>query len=289
LYSKAKYVKFTQIKKVHDNLKNKTFLQKLDIFGFFEKDPFGNSIFVKRVIICVLGYLTFYRLNIANRLKVSGTENIANLPDEGVLFLSNHQTYFADVISLFHIFCSVKWGFKNNTWPPIYFLWPKAKMYYVAAAETMNEGGLIPKVFAQAGALTVERSWRAQGKNVKREVDKSAGDKVDTALKYGWVISFPQGTTSAYAPVRKGTAHMIKTSNPIVVPVVINGFRRAFDKKGLFLKKRNSTLYVTFKAPIRFGVDDTVESIVERITEELGQEIPEWKLKEMEQTGNKSN
>ena len=140
----------------------KEFLKKIDILGLFEKDPFGNSVFFKRIIIMVLGSLTYYRLNIANRLKIKGTEHLLKLPDENVLFLSNHQTYFADVIALFQIFCSVKWRFKNTTWFPIYFLWPRAKMYYVAASETMASG-LIPKIFAQAGALTVERSWRAEG------------------------------------------------------------------------------------------------------------------------------
>ncbi len=260
------------------------FLKKLDLFGFFAKDPFGNSVFFKRIVILVLGFLTYYRLNIANRMKVKGTEHLLNLQNENVLFLSNHQTYFADVIALFQIFCSVKWGFKNTTGFPIYFLWPKAKMYYVAASETMQEG-LIPKIFAQAGALTVERSWRAKGQNVKREVDKNAGDKVATALEYGWVVSFPQGTTSAFAPVRKGTAHIIKNSNPIVVPVVINGFRRAFDKKGLFLKKRNSTLYVTFKEPVRFDPDLTIDEIVEKVTSIIEQEMPDWKLKQLEAAG----
>jgi 1-acyl-sn-glycerol-3-phosphate acyltransferase len=260
----------------------KKFLLKLDVFGLFERDPFGNSIFFKRIIIAILGSLTYYRLNIANRMKVTGTEHLLKLENKNVLFLSNHQTYFADVIALFQIFCSVKWGFKNTTGFPIYFLWPKARMYYVAASETMKEG-LIPKIFAQAGALTVERSWRAQGKNVKREVDKNAGDKVAMALKFGWVVSFPQGTTSAFAPVRKGTAHIIKNSNPIVVPVVINGFRRAFDKKGLFLKKRNSTLYVTFKEPVRFDPNLSVEEIVEQVTGVIEQEMPDWKLQQLEE------
>jgi 1-acyl-sn-glycerol-3-phosphate acyltransferase len=259
-------------------------LKKLDFLGLFERDPFGNSVLLKRLIIFVLGSLTYYRLNIANRLKVKGTEHLLNLPNENVLFLSNHQTYFADVIALFQIFCSVKWGFKNATWFPIYFLWPKAKMYYVAASETMTSG-LIPKIFAQAGALTVERSWRAHGQNVKREVDKNAGDKVGVGLNYGWVVSFPQGTTSPFAPVRKGTAHIIKENNPIVVPVVINGFRRAFDKKGLFLKKRNSTLYVTFKEPIRFDPNLSVDEIVSAVTNVIEQEMPEWKLRQLEAEG----
>ncbi|MCS6833988.1 MAG: 1-acyl-sn-glycerol-3-phosphate acyltransferase [Flammeovirgaceae bacterium] len=236
-------------------------------------DPFGNVLLLKRFLISVIGAATYSRFNIVNKLKVSGTEYLQSLPDNGVLFLSNHQTYFADVIALYHIFCSVKWKFKNSIDYPIYLLNPRVNNYFVAASETMKDG-FIPRLFSLAGAIQVERSWRAKGQNIKREVDKSAAEKIGKALSQGWVVSFPQGTTSPYAPIRKGTAHIIKEFNPIVVPVVINGFRRAFDKKGLFHKKRNTQLSVTFKEPMRFSPEESVEQIVEKITKVIEQEIP---------------
>lgn len=252
------------------------FLEMADVYGFFERDPFGNILFIKRLLMALLGVLTYGRLNLTNRLHVEGTEHLKDLPNEGVLFLSNHQTYFMDVIALFHIFFSVKWGFRNTVDFPIYLLAPRARVYYVAASETM-QGGLIPRILSQGGAILVERSWRSKGQDVKREVDLSASEKIDKAVKFGWVVSFPQGTTSPYAPVRKGTAHLIKQSNPIVVPVVINGFRRAFDKKGLLLKKRGTRLSVRFKAPIRFDPELSVEEIVERVEDFIEQEKPEGK------------
>lgn len=255
----------------------KKFFAMLDVFGFFERDPFGNVLFVKRMLMLALGFGTYGRLNITNKLHLEGTEHLEGLPQRGVLFLSNHQTYYMDVIALFHVFFSVKWGFKNTVDYPIYLLAPKARLYYVAASETMKESGLIPRILAQGGAITVERSWRAKGQDVKREVDKSASDKIERALKFGWVVSFPQGTTSPYAPIRKGTAHLIKQTNPIVVPVVINGFRRAFDKKGLFMKKRNTQLSIRFKAPVRFDPESSLEEIVEQVTDFIEQEIPEGK------------
>ncbi|MCY7353447.1 MAG: 1-acyl-sn-glycerol-3-phosphate acyltransferase [Cytophagaceae bacterium] len=252
------------------------FLTMLDVYGFFERDPFGNLLFVKRVLMATLGVLTYGRLNITNKLHVEGTEHLENLPQRGVLFLSNHQTYFMDIIAMFHVFFSVKWGFRNSVDYPFYLLAPKARVYYVAASETMK-GGLIPRILSQGGAILVERSWRAKGQDVKREVDLSASEKVDKAIKFGWVVSFPQGTTSPYAPIRKGTAHLIKHSNPIVVPVVINGFRRGFDKKGLLLKKRNTQLSVRFKEPIRFDTNLTVDEIVAQIEDFIEQEKPEGK------------
>jgi len=250
-----------------------SWLARMDFLGLFEKDPFGNFLVIKRLLIFILGWFTYYRYTAVNKIRITGTENLMDLPDQGVLFLSNHQTYFADVIAFFHIFCAVKWGYKDTMSPPFYLLSPRARMYYVAAAETMK-GGFLPKVFSMGGAITIERSWRANGEDVKRQLDTSAQDRIGMGLQHGWVVSFPQGTTKPYAPVRKGTAHLISDHHPIVIPVVINGFRRAFDKKGLRFKKRNTRLTVQFKPPMHFRPDESVEEMVARVTQAIEQEAP---------------
>jgi 1-acyl-sn-glycerol-3-phosphate acyltransferase len=260
----------------------------LDIFGLFQKDPFGNPIILKRLIIFFAGWPTYWKIAVANRMTVEGTEYLKELPDKNVFFISNHQTYFADVISFYHIFCNTKWGFGKKLFP-IYLFAPKGNMFYVAAKETMKSG-IVPKIFSLAGSILVERSWRAEGQNVQRSVDTSAGDNVSKGLKYGWVVSFPQGTTSPYAPIRKGTAHIIKENNPVVVPVVINGFRRAFNKTGLNYKRRNTDLSVKFKKPIYFKEDDSLEYITGKIEEIIEQSMPEqiaeWNaLKELAKQG----
>jgi 1-acyl-sn-glycerol-3-phosphate acyltransferase len=260
----------------------------LDIFGLFQKDPFGNLIILKRLIIFFAGWPTYWKVAVANRMTIEGSEYLKYLPDKNVFFISNHQTYFADVISFYHIFCNAKWGFGKKLFP-IYLFAPKGNMFYVAAKETMKSG-IIPKIFSLAGSILVERSWRAEGQNVNRSVDTSAGDNVSKGLKYGWVVSFPQGTTSPYAPIRKGTAHIIKENNPIVVPVVINGFRRAFNKTGLVYKRRNTDLSVTFKKPIHFNADDSLEFITNKIEQIIEQDMPEqiaeWNaLKELAKQG----
>lgn len=252
-------------------------LAAIDFLGLFERDPFGNSLFVRRILISILGWITYFRYTLYNRIRIEGMEHLADLPMNNVLFLSNHQTYFADVIAFFHIFCAVKWNYRNTIFPPFYLLAPRARNYYVAASETMK-GGLVPRIFALGGAITVERSWRAKGQDVQREVDRSAGDKIVQALEHGWVVSFPQGTTSPYAPVRKGTAHILKDTNPIVVPIVINGFRRAFDKKGLRFKKRNTILSVTFKPPMVYSADESVEALTDRVRDAIEQNIPKEKM-----------
>ncbi len=245
----------------------------MDTLGLGERDPFGNPIILKRIMLAILGALTYSRLRFYNKTIISGTEYLDDLPENGILFLSNHQTYFMDVICLYHIFFSIKWGFKNSVNYPIYLLAPRSNLFYVAASETMKDDGLIPRIFAQAGAILVNRSWRAKGEDVKREVDLDAVEKIGKGLRFGWVISFPQGTTRPLAPIRKGTAHLIKGENPLVVPVRINGFRRAFDKKGLLLKKRNTNLTVEFRKPIQFNKEDSVDEILVRLTAELGLEV----------------
>ena len=52
---------------------------------------------------------------------------------------------------------------------------------------------------------------------------------------------------------------------------MINGFRRAFDKKGLFFKKRGTTLSVKFKKPIHFNGEESVEEIIKVIGESIEQ------------------
>jgi len=201
-------------------------------------------------LIGLIGIVTYRRMNMVNKMNVEGMDYLKTLPSNNVLFVSNHQTYFAEVFALNHIFGSDKWGF-NNIDLPIYLLSPRVKSYYIAAEETMKSS-LLSKVFAYAGAVTVKRAWRSKGKDVRRSSDVRAPAKIKAALNHGWVINFPQGTTTPNAPVRKGSASLIKSFNPIVVPVKVDGFRDAFDKKGLKFKERGVKLSVKFGKPIQF-------------------------------------
>ncbi len=228
-------------------------------------DAFGNLYFLKRLIIFILGVVSYRRFNGFNKLKISGTEHMLGLPDSNVLFVSNHQTYFADVAAMYQVFCAVNNGYFNTIKNPIYLLNPKVDIYYVAAEETMNKG-LMTKIFKLAGAVTVKRTWRAEGKEVNRLVDLSEIENIMKALDNGWVITFPQGTTSAFAQGRKGTAKLIKQQRPIVVPIKINGFRRAFDKKGLKVKVTGVKPTLEFKKPLDIDYDnENAAHILEKI------------------------
>lgn len=225
---------------------------------------------VRSFVYAIVGFITYPGLALINKLKIEGTEHLKNLPRQNVLFISNHQTYFADVITFIHIFCAVKWRKKNKLGIPLYLLNPFTRVYFVAAEETMN-GNFLTRVFKLAGALTVKRTWRAEGKEVRRGLDPSDTRKITDALKQNWVITFPQGTTKPFAPGRKGTAFIIKQNQPVVVPVVINGFWRAFNKKGLVFKKRGSILSVKFKEPMIIDYTKPIEAILEDVMDAIEQ------------------
>lgn len=225
---------------------------------------------IRCFVYAVVGIITYPGLKIFNTIKIEGTEHIENLPKKNVLFVSNHQTYFTDVITFIHILSAIKWRKKNRLGLPYYLLNPINNLYFVAAEETMK-GSFISKFFILAGALTVKRTWRAEGKEVQRGLDPSDTRKIKNALDNSWVITFPQGTTKPFAPGRKGTGFIIKNNQPIVIPVVINGFWRAFDKKGLKFKKRGSLLTVRFKEPMIIDYTQSAEAIVEQVMHAIEQ------------------
>ncbi len=233
--------------------------------GLFKKNPFGHILFIKLWLIRIMGALSHSRFKGFNKLEIEGSELIKKLPPNNVLFVSNHQTYFADVVAMFHVFNASLSG-RTDSIKNIGYLWkPKLNLYFVAAKETMK-AGLLPKIMAYAGSVSIERTWRAKGEEVNRQVKMGDVSNISKALNDGWVITFPQGTTKPWRPIRRGTAHIIKRNKPMVIPVVIDGFRRSFDKKGLRIKKRGILQSLIIKEPLDIDYEnESVDSIVEKL------------------------
>lgn len=261
--------------------------------GLFKRNPFGHILFIKKWLIRIFGLLSHRRYQSFNELKIEGSEIIKDLPDTNVLFVSNHQTYFADVTAMFHVFNASLSG-RVDSIKNVGYLWqPKLNIYYVAAKETMK-AGLLTRIMAYAGAVSVERTWRQKGKEVRRDVNLGDTKNIGIALKDGWVITFPQGTTKPFKPIRKGTAHIIKEYKPVVIPIVIDGFRRSFDKKGLRIKKRGILQSFQIKEPLDIDYDnESVEDIVSKIEYAIEQHssflkvIPAEELQVMEELNKK--
>ena len=231
----------------------------------FRRNPFGQVLIIKKWLIRYMGFITHRRYRGFNELQIVGSSFIKDLPDSNVLFVSNHQTYFADVVAMFHVFNASLSG-RTDSIKNVGYLWdPKLNIYFVAAKETMK-AGLLPRILAYAGSVSIERTWREKGQEINRKVKMSDISKIGIALNDGWVITFPQGTTKPFRPIRKGTVHIIKKYKPIVVPIVIDGFRRSFDKKGIRLKKKGILQSMEIKAPLEIDYEnESSESIIEKI------------------------
>lgn len=222
---------------------------------------------LKRLLFTVLGAFNWVRFAVFNRLTYEGREHLAGLPKAGVLLVCNHLTYYIDVLALHHAVagprCSPFDGLRANL-----------DMEFIAATETLNDRGWLPRIFKYTGAVMIRRTWRQGEKEVQRAVDPADLERIGAALKRGWLVTFPQGTTTPGAPVRKGTAHIIRQHAPVVVPVILRGFEKAFQKKGFRRIGRGVELSIRFAAPLPIGPEDSVEKILEVISQAIGAPSP---------------
>lgn len=222
---------------------------------------------MKRLLFGALGAYDWVRFGVFNHLRYEGREHLRDLPSKGVLFVSNHLTYYIDVLAIHHAIagprCSPLDGFRANL-----------NLRFIAAVETLNDRGWIPRIFNYTGAVTIRRTWREGDRDVQRSVDPGDLERIGAAIKRGWLLTFPQGTTTTGAPVRKGTAHIIRQHMPVVVPVMLGGFDQAFERKGLRRIASGIDLVVRFGAPLAIRADDTVERVVEVLTTALAPEAP---------------
>jgi 1-acyl-sn-glycerol-3-phosphate acyltransferase len=172
--------------------------------------------------------------------------------------------------------CSPLDGFRANV-----------NLRFVAAYETLNERGLMPRIFNYAGAVLIRRTWRDGDRDLQRPVNPEDIRRVGTALRNGWLLTFPQGTTTPQAPVRKGTAHIIREHMPVVVPILLDGFDRAFSKKGFEAIEKGVDLVVKFGAPLAIRADDTIERILEILTAATSAGSPVWNPQAVPASGSR--
>ena len=236
----------------------------------FKRNIFGQVIVGKEIIIRFLGLISFPRFRWYYNSVIKGAEIFCDLQDRNVLIVSNHQTYFLDVAYMHHVIHSSLRGMPNVIRFPGLFYRIKSNIYIVAAAETMKDGWFA-KLLSYAGIIPIKRTWREKGKDVTRKVDLKDFDKIGNALKDGWVITFPQGTTKPFSPIRRGTAHIIKEYKPLIIPVVVDGLRRGFDKKGIKPIKKHIDLKMTVKPPLEIDYDDDVNVIIAQIADAIEQ------------------
>ena len=228
-----------------------------------KKNIFGQYLLIKRALIRTIGVITHRTFN-NKRFDIKGTSLLSEIPNDNVLFISNHQTYFYDVIAMLHVFNASVNGRRDSLKNILYLLKPKSNIYFIAALETMK-ASLITKILSYAGSILIKRTWREAGKEINRNIRGEDFENIIKALNDGWVITFPRGTTDNSKRVRSGTAHIIKAANPIVIPVNIDGFGEVFGKNSLKIKNKNKSFSIKFGNPLNFDDNQSIGLITNRI------------------------
>jgi 1-acyl-sn-glycerol-3-phosphate acyltransferase len=152
-----------------------------------------------------------------------------------------------------------------------YLVWPRTHLYIVAALETMKNRGWLPRLMAYNGTICVKRTWKENDRPIERPVDPEDIEKIGTGLRSGWVLTYPQGTTTPGAPGRIGCAHIIKQFRPLVLPVRLEGLRKAFDETGLKLRKTGVDLSVRYGRPLDLDYSLPAPAILGRVMAAIGE------------------
>lgn len=226
------------------------------------RDAFGNLRPVRAVITNLGGYLTAIQLRVLNRLRIEGVENLKSLPSRGVLLVSNHLTHYMDAIVVLH---------STSYLRRPYLVWPRTNLYVVAALETMKSRGWLPRLMAYNGTILVRRTWKDGDVSVDRKVELGDVEKIRLGLSDGWVLTYPQGTTTPGAPGRIGCAHLIKQCRPVVVPVRLDGLRETFDKTGLRLRRTGQELRVRYGRPLDLDYELPAPDILRTVMAAIGE------------------
>jgi len=58
---------------------------------------------------------------------------------------------------------------------------------------------------------------------------------------------------------------------PIVIPIVIDGFSKAFNKTGLKMRRWGTRLTITFKDPLVYNPESSTEELLEQVMDAIEQ------------------
>ena len=173
-------------------------------------------------------------LAILNDVQVEGDGVLKTLPRRNVVFLANHQTYFLEALTFFDL-VYVRHQFPLED--PI--------LRFSAAEETMKKN-LLTKLMTLAGGVTFRRSFREGGVDVQRPVDLDGVARVEEAIRDGWLLHFPAGTTKKGAPLRSGVSRLLHNTQAVALPLRVDGFRELLLHKqvpGKLFKRCSLKIY----------------------------------------------
>ena len=71
---------------------------------------------------------------------------------------------------------------------------------------------------------------------------------------------------SGYPTTKAGTAHIIKSNNPLVVPIKISGFKSVFQRNGLRVINSKKNFSIEIMKPLRKDIN---KNSIDNITIQL--------------------
>jgi 1-acyl-sn-glycerol-3-phosphate acyltransferase len=177
-------------------------------------EPGLREIWTRRALFLAFAAgFTIPYFSVLNRVDVEGRERLTTVPRRGVVFLSNHQTYFTEAIAFFDLVYRRR-GVR----------WEDPYLRFSAAEETMGKN-MATSLLTTAGAVTFQRSHRHDGVDLRRSVDLEGIGRIEQAIRSGWLLHFPTGTTRQGAPIRPGVARLLHSTQAVAVPMRVDGFR----------------------------------------------------------------
>jgi 1-acyl-sn-glycerol-3-phosphate acyltransferase len=229
-------------------------------------EPGRREVWKRRgLFVAFAAGFTIPYFKVLNRVDVVGRERLNALPRRGVVFLSNHQTYFTEAIAFF-----------DAVYRRRGISWEDPFLRFSAAEETMGKN-LATSVLTTAGAVTFQRSHRHGGVDLRRSVDLEGIARIEQAIRSGWLLHFPTGTTREGAPIRPGVSRLLHSTQAVAVPVRVDGFREMLLHKQIpgRIRRRAS---IRIEEPLdldRFYADQYTPEAGERVAAQIAEAIGE--------------
>lgn len=201
------------------------------------------------------------------RLEVKNKELIQELPNENVLVVMNHTTYYMEAVAfMFHL-----WKEEGNTKTL------SNKFNPVVEFNSLKKKGANPwrefvnGVARKMGMIYVRRqNDKKVNGDGRKQYNDTAFDEIYSTLDKGWVLFFPQGTTKKNAPLKPGILKIIQKKNPTIILIKTSNFAEVYGKKGVFPQKESKEqLGIELKRIIKDPMSLAQNDLLKLISEEL--------------------
>jgi long-chain acyl-CoA synthetase len=177
------------------------------------------------------------------RVKVSGIENLRQLNNQQVIFISNHSSYF-DTSAIFR---AIPWRYR-------------VKMSVAAAKDFLYEGKL--KIFGFIGRLVFNAFPFSRTTNIKQSL-KDFGEMVSRGHS---VLIFPEGMrsrTEKMLPFKGGIGVIAWHMELPIVPIKIKNLHKVIPYGAWFPRTIFQTAEVAIGKPLAFKKTQSFEEITE--------------------------